>query len=343
MEARNSAGRIGETNKTEGQTTCLWICQCLSVGFSQVAAKHTIKLEPRYFKSIQKRTRNTWGKHNFSIQCGGVRPALSSHVFVDLMGSNTWACHGVWGVWWWIIRAWHVITCHYILPYTSVYRILPTYQYCSSYPIMGVHLSSPPHPRGPSWPWHRVGRIVGLQQPLDLPKACRLSDRPFAHAHAASQSLPSWHSPQPILIWNQAGTDWSLFCLFIHVHPLLDVHPFHGSNVCIIRISWIKGYYRYGDFMGWNLKSLGQVTKTQPLWMIRRLSAAPGNGLRAHWRDLTAEPAHRPPRRAKTTPPVVRCGESTSVQRLFKSWPWKSSQVQSPWSILIQLSDHGEY
>lgn len=58
--------------------------------------------------------------------------------------------------------------------------------------------------------------------------------------------------------------------------------------------------------------------------------AAPGNGLRAHWRDLTAEPAHRPPRRAKTTPPVVRCGESTSVQRLFKSWPWKSSQVQSP-------------
>ena len=87
---------------------------------------------------------------SFSIQCGGLRPALSSHLFVDLMGSNTWACHGVW---WWIIRTWHVITCHYILPYTIVYCILPTYLSCSSSSIMGGPLFLPPStPCGPSWP-----------------------------------------------------------------------------------------------------------------------------------------------------------------------------------------------
>ena len=244
------------------------------------------------------------------------------------MGSNTWACHGVW---WWIIRTWHVITWLHI----TVYCILPTYLYCSSYSIIWGPLFLPPAPLwpimalAPRWEDCRTAAAAGspkglqAQRPAICPCACGVSEPPkLAQPPANIKLKPSW---------NRLITD-RYFACFIHVHPLLDVHPFHGSNVCIIRISWIKGYYRYGDFMGWNLKSLGQVTKTQPLWMIRRLSAAPGNGLRAHWRDLTAEPAHWPPRRAKTTPPVVRCGESTSVQRLFKSWPWKSSQVQSPWS-----------
>ena len=184
-----------------------WILSSSSQTYYQIGAK-VLQTHP---KTNTKHMGNAFVlsiNASFSIQCGGLRPALSSHLFVDLMGSNTWACHGVW---WWIIRTWHVITWLHI----TVYCILPTYLYCSSYSIMGGPLFLPPAPLWKSWPWHRDGRIVGLQQPLDLPKACRLSDRPFAHAHAASQSLPSWHSPQPILSWNQAGTDWSLIVILL--------------------------------------------------------------------------------------------------------------------------------